>query len=100
MHYGLTVDLRGTIIHQGVERKAIIDLKSGVKFSPTWKWQLGGYTTAQNKVEKGWIGVVLQFDKEGKVTPHYIDLIPAQREFQILLSAAILKLNAGLGKIG
>jgi hypothetical protein len=100
MEYGLTVDLRGTIVHQGKERKAIIDLKSGVKFSPTWRWQIGGYTGAQEKVDGGWMGVVLQFDKEGTVHPHYIDLIPAQREFQILLSGAILKLNAGLAKLG
>jgi hypothetical protein len=100
MEYGLTVDLRGTIVHQGKERQAVIDLKSGVKFSPTWRWQLGGYTAAQDKKNGGWMGVVLQFDKEGTVHPHYIDLIPAQREFQILLSGAILKLNAGLAKLG
>lgn len=100
MEYGLTVDLRGTIVHQGKERKAVIDLKSGVKFSPTWRWQIGGYTGAQGKVDGGWMGVVLQFSKEGIVNPHYIDLIPAQREFQILLSGAILKLNAGLAKLG
>jgi hypothetical protein len=61
---------------------------------------LGGYTAAQDKKNGGWMGVVLQFDKEGIVHPHYIDLIPAQREFQILLSGAILKLNAGLAKLG
>ena len=100
MQYGLTVDLKGTIVHQGKTRNAVIDLKSGVKFSPTWRWQIGGYTTAQGKIDGGWMGVVLQFDKEGIVNPHYIDLIPAQREFQILLSGAILKLNAGLAKLG
>ena len=100
MEYGLTVDLRGTIVHQGKTRNAVIDLKSGVKFSPTWRWQLGGYTVAQDKVDGGWMGVVLQFDKEGIVTPHYIDLMPAQREFQTLLAASILKLNAGLAKLG
>ena len=100
MQYGLTVDLRGTIVHQGKTRNAVIDLKSGVKFSPTWRWQLGGYVSGQEKVDGGWMGVVLQFSKEGTVHPHYIDLIPAQREFQILLSASILKLNAGLAKLG
>jgi hypothetical protein len=61
---------------------------------------IGGYTAAQGKIDGGWMGVILQFDKEGVVHPHYIDLIPAQREFQILLAAANLKLNAGLGKLG
>ena len=100
MQYGLTVDLRGTIVHQGKERKAVIDLKSGVKFSPTWRWQIGGYVTGQEKANGGWMGVILQFDKLGNVFPHYVDLIPAQREFQTLLAAAILKLNAGLVKLG
>jgi hypothetical protein len=100
MEYGLTVDLRGTIVHQGKTRNAVIDLKSGVKFSPTWRWQIGGYTGAQEKVDGGWMGVILQFDKLGEVHPHYIDLIPAQREFQTLLAASILKLNAGLAKLG
>jgi hypothetical protein len=100
MEYGLTVDLKGTIFHQGKTRNAVIDLKSGVKFSPTWRWQLGGYTVAQEKVDGGWMGVVLQFDKEGTVHPHYVDLIPAKREFQLLLSAAILKINNGMAKLG
>ena len=100
MEYGLTVDLKGTIVHQGKERQAVIDLKSGVKFSPTWRWQIGGYTTAQGKIDGGWMGVILQFDKMGEVHPWYIDLIPAQREFQTLLAASILKLNAGLAKLG
>jgi hypothetical protein len=100
MEYGLTVDLRGSIVHQGKTRNAVIDLKSGVRFSPTWRWQIGGYTVAQDKANGGWLGVILQFDKEGIVTRHYIDLIPAKREFQILLSGAILKLNAGLAKLG
>ncbi len=100
MQYGLTVDLRGTIVHQGKERQAVIDLKSGVKFSPTWRWQIGGYVSGQGKADCGWIGVILQFDKTGIVIPRYVDLLPAQREFQILLSGAILKLNAGLAKLG
>ena len=100
MKYGLMVDLRGSIMHQGKRRSAIIDLKGCVKYSPTFKWQIGGYTSSQPKAEGGWMGVVAQFSKEGEVVPHYVDIIPAQREFQILLSAANLKLNAGLAKIG
>lgn len=98
MEYGLTIDLKGSIIHQGKRRKTVIDLKSGIKFSPSWGWQLGGYTVAQDK--GAWVGLIAQFNKSGKVMPHYIDLAPAQREYQILLSAAILKLNNGFAKIG
>jgi hypothetical protein len=98
MRYGLTVDLVGEIFYRGENRKAVVDLKSGVKASPTWKWQLGGYVAAQGSGQ--WLGVIAQFDKAGIVTPHYVDIFPAQREFQILLAAAILKLNNGLAKIG
>jgi hypothetical protein len=99
MEFGLTVDGRGSMVHQGIRRHVIVDLKSGAKASPTWKWQLGGYTVAQDKVDGGWMGLVIQFNKEGNIVPHYVDLLKAKREFQILLSAAILKLNSGLGKI-
>jgi len=100
MKYGLTVDGRGTMLYQGKRRHVIFDLKSGVKASPTWKWQIGGYVAAQPKVEGGWMGLVAQFDKAGEVTPHYVEVVSAQREFQILLAAANLKLNAGLAKLG
>jgi hypothetical protein len=96
MEYGLTIDLKGTIVYQGKVRHAIIDLKSGAQFTPTWRWQIGAYTVAQPKVDGGWVGLVLQFDKDGQVNSHYIDLPPAQREYQILLAAAIIKLNNGL----
>jgi hypothetical protein len=92
MKYGLQIDLLGWIKHGGVERKAIIDLKSGVKFSPTWNWQVGGYIASQPP--EGLLGVIAQFDKGGRVKSHYVDAVRAQREFQILLAAAILKLNA------
>lgn len=98
MEYGLTVDLKGTVLYHSKRRNAVIDLKSGVKCSPTWKWQLGGYVGAQ--APGGWLGIVAQFDKEGEVVPHYVEVQSAQREFQVLLAAAILKLNNGLAKLG
>lgn len=101
MFYGMTLDLRGTIVHHGVRRHVVIDLKTGVKVSPTWFWQVGSYIHPQAKVERGWMGIVMQVDLEGYVTPHYIkDVEAMKREFQILLAAANLKINAGMAKVG
>ncbi len=47
----------------------------------------------------GYIGVALQVNKEGKVNPHWVEILKAKQEFCILLAAANLKLNAGLAKI-
>jgi len=100
MRYGLTLDLKGTLMHHGVRRHAVLDLKTGTKFSKTWDWQLGSYIHPQPKVES-WMGIVFQVDPAGKVTPHYLkDPEAAKREFQILLSAAMLKVNAGMAQIG
>lgn len=99
MKYGMTSDGTGTMMYQGVRRHVIRDLKTAVKYSPTWKWQLGAYGLAQEKVEKGWIGLNIQVDKEGNVKPFYHDLLQAGREFQTLLAAANLKLNAGLAQV-
>lgn len=100
MYYGLTVDGIGEMTYQGKRRKVVLDLKTGSKFSPTWRWQIGGYTQAQVKVNGGYIGLIIQTKTDGSVTPHYIELGAAQREFQILLAAANLKTNNGLAKIG
>ena len=100
MEYGTTLDLRGTIIYHGRERHAILDGKTGSKFSKTWEWQLGSYFTGQAKVPGGWIGIALQVDKDGQVKSHFvIDLVRARDEFQTLLAAANLKLNNGMAKI-
>ena len=97
MKYGMTLDHRGTMMFHGVRRHVVWDLKTGVKFSPTWVWQLGSYVHPMPKVDGGWLAVVVQVNPDGKVTPHYVpDIEKAKREFQILLAAAILKNNAGL----
>lgn len=100
MEYGMKLDLRGSVLHHGKRRKAIIDLKTGSKFSKTWEWQLGGYLQPQMKVPGGWLGIILQVAPAGKVTPHYVnDVEAAKREFHILLAAAILKLNYGYASL-
>lgn len=101
MVYGMTLDLRGTMMYQGIRRSAIADLKTGVKFSKTWEWQLGGYLIPQVKVERGWLGVIFQLHPDGRVIPHYVnDVEKAKREFQTLLAAAIIKVNGGFARIG
>lgn len=100
MEYGLTTDGTGTMMYRGERRHVILDLKTAVKESPTWRWQLGAYGMAQEKVDKGWIGMNIQVKKDGSTKPFYHDLYVAGREFQTLLAASILKLNAGLAKLG
>ena len=100
MKVGGTLDHRGSLVYKGVRRPAIGDLKTGSKYSKTWDWQIGCYAGGAPKVGgAGYIGVAIQVNKDGKVTPHWVDVLKAQREFQILLAAANLKLNAGLAKI-
>lgn len=100
MLYGMRLDLRGTIMYQGQRRHVIADLKTGVKWSKTWDWQLGSYIIPQPKVEKGWLGVIFQVHPDGRVIPHYVqDVQKAQREFQVLLASAIIKVNEGFAKI-
>lgn len=100
MKYGLTIDNIGTMNYHDKRRHVILDLKTAVKEHIAWKWQLGAYSLPLPKVEGGWLGMNVQVDKEGNVKPFYHDLNVASREFQILLPAAILKLNAGLAKLG
>lgn len=101
MKCGMTLDHRGTLMHQGVRRHAVLDLKTGSKLEQYWNWQLGSYICPQPKVDLGWVGLILQVDKDGKVIPHYLkDVEAAKREFQMLLAAAILKLNNGYAKLG
>ena len=101
MFYGMKLDLRGTVEHKGVRRKAVIDLKTGSKVEKYWDWQLGAYIHPQPRVLHGWLGIILQVDPKGDVTPHYVpDVEAAKREFQVLLAAAILKLNNGYARLG
>jgi hypothetical protein len=100
MRVGQTLDHRGRLIFKGQERPAIIDLKSGSKYSPTWSWQLGSYYGGAPKpASSGYVGVILQADMEGKIKPYWIDLAKALREFTILLCAANLKLNNGMAQL-
>lgn len=97
MHFGMTADHRGSLLYKGIRRPAILDLKTGSKASPTWNWQLGSYYLGSPKPTVGlYVGAVLQVNREGRVVPHWVDLIRAAREFQCLLATANLLLNAGL----
>jgi len=94
MKVGTTLDHRGSILYHGVRRGVVVDVKTGSKSSPTWAWQLGAYVPAVS-----FLALIAQVDKQGKVTPHWINALKAQREFQILLAACNLKLNAGLASL-
>lgn len=100
MEFGLTTDGTGTMMYHGERRHVVLDLKTAVKEHASWRWQLGAYGTAQAKVDKGWLGMVIQVNKDGEVKPFYYDLFPAGREFQTLLASCILGINAGIYKPG
>ena len=100
MEFGMCLDHRGRIEHQGKERSVILDLKTASKEEPVWKWQLGAYSLGQEKVPLGWLGAMLKVDEGGVVKPFYYDLVAAAREFQTLLATVILGINNGLYKVG
>lgn len=100
MEFGMCLDHRGRIEHQGKERSVILDLKTASKEEAVWKWQLGAYSMGQEKVPCGWLGAMLKVDEEGEVKPFYYDLVSAAREFQTLLATVILGINNGLYKLG
>lgn len=94
MKYGMRLDHKGSIIYHGVRRKIIVDVKTGSKASAAWAWQGGGYVPSPS-----WLLLIAQVGRDGRVRPHWVDAVRAQREFIILLASAHLKLNAGLAKI-
>jgi hypothetical protein len=99
MLVGGTLDHRGSLIYKGKRRPAIIDLKTGSKYSATWTWQVGGYSAGAPKLTNDvYVGVALQVDKDGKVTPFWVETAKARQEFAILLASANLAVNARLAK--
>lgn len=97
MKVGGTLDHRGSLVYKGQRRPCILDLKTATKYSSTWPWQVGCYSAGAPKPEGGmYIGCALQVDKEGGVTPYWVDTLKAKSEFQILLAAANLAANAKL----
>lgn len=99
MKIGGTLDHRGSLIYKGKRRPCILDLKTGSKASPTWKWQVGAYTGGAPKLDGDvYVGCALQVNKEGKATPYWVDTLKSKQEFALLLAAANLVANAGLVK--
>ena len=99
MRVGGTLDHRGSLIYKGKRRPCILDLKTGSKASETWMWQVGAYSAGAPKLEGDvYVGCALQVDKDGGVTPFWVDTLKAKQHFIILLSAANLAVNAKLAK--
>jgi hypothetical protein len=100
MKFGMTPDLVGKITYQGKKRNAVIDVKTGAAYSPTWAWQVGGGYLSEATGD--WVAGILKVDPAGKVTPYWIgnaEIANAKREFAILLAAALLKVNAGMATL-
>lgn len=100
MKFGGTCDHRGICNYQGKDRHCVIDLKTACKEEVYWKWQVAAYTVGLPKNERPWLGIVLKVDKEGTVKPFYYDVAAGLKEFQTLLAACIIGINAGAYKIG
>lgn len=99
MKVGGTLDHRGSLVYKGKRRPCILDLKTGSKYSSTWKWQVGAYSGGAPKVQGDvYVGCALQVGKDGDVTPFWVDTLKALREFTILLAAANLAANEKLIK--
>jgi len=100
MKVGGTLDHRGSFMYKGKRRAAVIDVKSGSKYSKSWLWQVAVYCSGAPKHELGtYLGIVLQVDPDGKVNPFFSDTLVDLREFTTLLAATNILLNNGMVKL-
>lgn len=102
MAFGFQYDQRGTLMYKGRLRHVILDLKTTVATSPTWKLQTAAYALAAPKLPIGerYLRCILQLKADGKFTPHYFeDNKTDENAFQYALYMAIWKLNHGLATL-
>lgn len=98
MSYGYMMDHRGTMMYKGRLRHAILDLKTCVAKSPTWRLQTSGYSLASPKLPAGerYLRCILQLKKDGSFRPHYFEDRQDELSFQYALYAAIWGINQGI----
>lgn len=101
MKYGFSYDHLGNMEFKGRRRKVILDLKTTVATSPTWKLQTAAYALAAPKLPAGerYLRCILQLKADGKFTPHYFEDRQDELSFQYSLYVAIWKLNNGLATL-
>lgn len=98
MRYGYMYDHIGQMMFKGRQRHVILDLKTTVATSPTWKLQTAAYALAAPKLAVGerYLRCILQLKADGKFTPHYFEDRQDELSWQYALYMAIWKLNHGL----
>lgn len=100
MMYGWMSDSRGTVLYKGRLRHVILDLKTCVASSPTWKLQTAAYALAAPKLTNGekYLRCILQLKADGTARPHYFEDREDENTFLYALYVAIWMLNHGIGK--
>ncbi len=95
MSFGFTYDHLGTIIYKGKRRKAILDLKTCVAESATWKLQTAAYALAAPKLPPGekYLRIILQLKKDGTFKPYYYEDNSDESAFKYFLFCALWAIN-------
>lgn len=101
MKYGFMFDHLGTQVFKGRHRNVILDLKTTVATSPTWKLQTAAYALAAPKLPAGerYLRCILQLKKDGRAVPYYFEDRQDELSWQYSLYVAIWKLNHGLATL-
>lgn len=98
MKYGWMADNRGKMMYKGRDRHVILDLKTCVAVSPTWKLQTAAYALAAPKLPAGerYLRCILQLKADGTFRPHYFEDRQDESAFSYFLYCAIWSINQGL----
>lgn len=101
MAFGFQYDQRGTMMYKGRLRHVILDLKTTVATSPTWKLQTAAYAIAAPKLPTGerYLRCILQLKADGRFTAHYYEDREDENSFTYALYTCIWMLNNGLATL-
>jgi hypothetical protein len=98
MKFGFQYDHLGEMDYKGRRRKVILDLKTCVAASPTWRLQTAAYALAAPRLPPGerYLRVILQLKADGSFRPHYFEDRSDEQAWPHVLFTYILGLNMGL----
>jgi hypothetical protein len=98
MKVGYAYDNLGTMMFKGRMRHVILDYKTTVATSPTWKLQTAAYALAAPKLLIGerYLRCILQLKADGRLVPHYFEDREDENAFKFALYTCIWGLNNGI----
>lgn len=98
MKVGYAYDNLGTMMFKGRMRHVILDYKTTVATSPTWKLQTAAYALAAPKLPIGerYLRCILQLKADCKFVPHYFEDREDENAFKFALYTCIWGLNNGI----